>query len=310
MQEPTYKDFFLHDLDFAVEYISLYYPFSETQIRLYMQHLKKGDAYYPIYENDTNNLKVPALGLCYNKNIGWTDELKAEWQTNTADGSIPLSIAAFVAKYHQYMWEWDLSNHEYTENELLNMEHDHVPHEILHPIAYPHLLPTELFNSYRNRQEILYNESIWEHTLIHVLTEGFMIEVMDSVLRKKPDTDTAHKAALIKHLDTSGECENSIETFIENHRRYININHVKMSSKNSNDPEYEALRMSIEMSEEYIKRCSRMLEGDQTLFNAINEEIMIDHTLPAFKNAGIFNNDAQKIWSHWLTEWRWMLTEL
>jgi hypothetical protein len=177
MQEPTYKDFFLHDLNFAVEYISLHYPFSERQMRLYMPHLKKGNAYYPIYEKDTNIFNDPELGLCYNKNIFWTDALKEQWQTNAVDGSIPLSIETFFERYNHYMWEWHLSNHDYTEYELMHMEYNHVPHEILHPVTYSHLSPVELFK-HRVHNEILYNESIWENTLKGVLDDDFIDMVM------------------------------------------------------------------------------------------------------------------------------------
>ena len=67
------------DEDFFIELISLHYGFNEEDIAKYSKILNHGDAFYSLFISDSYDIISPERGLCFNKNIHWTDELKDKW---------------------------------------------------------------------------------------------------------------------------------------------------------------------------------------------------------------------------------------
>lgn len=67
------KDKFLSKL------LSIHYPFTAAQIDKYWNVLVLGSAHYSVFLRDTDQTFSPELGLCFNNNIRWTDELRSRW---------------------------------------------------------------------------------------------------------------------------------------------------------------------------------------------------------------------------------------
>ena len=67
------------DIPFTVLLLSLYYPFNLMQIDDYWNKLEKGDAHYSVFMDGTNSIRTPAIGLCFNQNLQWTEQLLGRW---------------------------------------------------------------------------------------------------------------------------------------------------------------------------------------------------------------------------------------
>jgi hypothetical protein len=64
----NYLNFFLSEIDFSVQYISLYYPLKYYFIINNWEIIEKGNAFYSVFCNDTEMVYNPKLGLSFNKN--------------------------------------------------------------------------------------------------------------------------------------------------------------------------------------------------------------------------------------------------
>lgn len=204
MNSNPFYDFFASNLDFAIRYISLHYPFTTEQVKKYMPHLIMGEAYYPIYIQDTEQICKPSIGLSFNQNLEWTDELRAMWkvgiwqpfigyydgldighvelsdyQNPDLNKMIPLDIHQLIHTLDSLAWEQAFSL--YGADEDFPDNYSPTPDEVLNPIEYPKLTPAVLESMFkRNRTEVLINASIWLNTFKDVMT----IELIEALIVK------------------------------------------------------------------------------------------------------------------------------
>jgi hypothetical protein len=199
MTGKPYNDFFLQHLDFAIEYISLHYPFTEDQVLENMPYLNKGDAFYSEYERDICSTVCPEIGLCFNQNIQWTLALKRLWKVgyeivlpdccsgnggyyfpaidqNVVWGDVSPEILFDIIPLYVYKELWDRHS--------LNAEYyqgwdSGVSDELLEDVVYSKLSLQELYDLFqRDRTIVLFNDSIWQYTIKDVLT----FELVEQVL--------------------------------------------------------------------------------------------------------------------------------
>src|SRR5687768_16488703 len=83
--DSPFFQFMLNHLEFFVTYLSVHFPFTAAEIERYWDVLSPGTAYYPVYLPDTESIYTSSLGLCFNQNIRWTDEIRSLWQMGFSD---------------------------------------------------------------------------------------------------------------------------------------------------------------------------------------------------------------------------------
>jgi len=207
MQELTYLNFFLDNLDFTIEYISLHYPFTEEQVMKHMPHLIKGNAFYSQYENDICSIVSPVIGLCFNQNIPWTEALKRKWFIGYQLQLTGLDCGSTIQAYYDEEQQitivlsgsapdiypdnlFDIIplqvHKELWDRQALSEQHGQgwdsgINREVLEEIVYDKLSPLELDILFHKSREIaLYNDSIWDNTLKYELT----LNLFDTIIRR------------------------------------------------------------------------------------------------------------------------------
>lgn len=224
---------FLSDLQFAKSYLSLHYPFTEVQLYRYAPYLHKGDAHYSVYMDDTGAIYSPQYGLCFNRNIHWTEELKrgytvgfwnpfvghydglpgwtmeyteiAEKAKEGLYGIIPLDIHADLNQRETlcYQAAYSAGERYWAESDFEGFYGEEIENK-----PYSKLTDAEFIELYnRNNAIILYNDSIWEHTLSEVFTEDFMLQVMDCIIKDLGATEVRPIKAIVGYPIFTGSDE-------------------------------------------------------------------------------------------------------
>lgn len=197
------RDFLLQNLDFAIEYISLHYPFTEEQAIKHWDYLIKGDAFYPYTINDRStfwgDIIEPQIGLSFNKNLAWTNQLRERWQndnqhqTKNLNQLIPLDLDRMLRtvdglEFQQFLIEYD-NLRDWDDFKSFNSTW-----EDEYMVAYPILAKNELAMLYeRSSASLLINPSIWENSLRDFFTHD-MIEFL--IQTKKERTEQAEQGTL------------------------------------------------------------------------------------------------------------------
>lgn len=192
------------DMDLTIKLISLYYPLSKEEIEDYWDVLKKGDAHYSVFLSDTDSVYSPQLGLCFNKNIEWNDELKSKWkvgfdnpfvgyiegtgsapvefnENNELAKILPLDILKEIDNLNGCLsehWLSVIAPYQDWENE----ENFEEPFQY-NLDKYQNDIPRLEFKQFKNLYEtdrliIFWNESIWKNTLIDILTKEVVIGIL------------------------------------------------------------------------------------------------------------------------------------
>lgn len=195
--------------DFTLLLLSLHYSFSADEINLYWDILIKGDAYYSYYLSDSFTYFNPKLGLCFNRNVNWTHELKGKWTIGIYDpfnaciigtdsggigigedynleNLIPLSVKKeFDAINNCLINGWldtmgaDDKNQNSDEFEGPNCINTDIYNQKLDPLDF-----NELELIYKEKKsKILFNESIWENTLKEVLKKEWVTQFLNDQLK-------------------------------------------------------------------------------------------------------------------------------
>ena len=192
------------DIPFAIRLLSLYYPFSAAQIDQYWDELEKGDAHYSVFINETGTMHTPATGLCFNRNLDWTDQLRSRWNAGLVNpltgsmkgiGSAPAGTASsdlskpmlplnlkkelkFRNKAINEHWcaviapkqDWE-SDAAFEEPKLLPMEKFGKEFERLDFEAFRQLYETD-------KTLLLFNDSIWRNTLKELMPKERVHELL------------------------------------------------------------------------------------------------------------------------------------
>lgn len=194
------------DREFTRTILSVHYAFSSQELEQYWESLVLGNAHYCVYSKETEIIYMSHPGLCYNKYIEWTEQLRGHWEvgffnpyTGLIEGVgdhqakvderdslrsiLPLDLSteiehrnrcirehwcAVIAPYQN--WDQD-SNFEGPDEYDADYCTKH----------FDKLSFKELKNLYNtSKQQILFNPSIWANTLKELFTK----EVVDDLMRK------------------------------------------------------------------------------------------------------------------------------
>jgi hypothetical protein len=192
------------DLPFAVSLLSLYYPFDLSLVEKYWADLEKGDAHYSVYIDGTDSIHSPSIGLCFNQNLQWTDQLRSRWDaglinplTGNIEGAEPLPVEIekkealkqllplklrkelkFRNKAITEHWcaviaphqDWENDEH-FEEPARLNIETLTKEYEPLTFETFKQLYETD-------KTIILFNDSIWKNTLKDLMTPDRVNELL------------------------------------------------------------------------------------------------------------------------------------
>lgn len=203
---PSILNILNSDNELTIKLISCYYPFSPREIEEYWDVLDKGDAHYSVYLDDTQSIYESGLGLCFNKNINWTEDLRSKWYlgfNNPFVGHI-IGIGSYPVEYDEkdvlkrllpldILKEAEAFNNSYfeywrrviTPNQSLENETD-----FEEPFQYDldkisENIPPLGFKDFKNLYEtnktlIFLNNSIWNNTLKNLMTEEVVIGILYS----------------------------------------------------------------------------------------------------------------------------------
>jgi hypothetical protein len=196
-KSPFHK-LFEKDRDFFIQYLSVYFPFSEEEILEFWDVLHHGTAHYSVFLVNTSSVYSSTLGLCFNQNIRWTHELRSKWKIgfdNPFEGYfiglgyspipyddiegqreiIPLDIntenlereKAVMDYYHSHGKLEEYLNHSLSESE--NQK------------EFPRLSFEEFLLLYEaNKYRLLFNRSIWNNTLYYEIKQTEIIQFIKS----------------------------------------------------------------------------------------------------------------------------------
>lgn len=195
--------------EFTLLLLSLHYSFSSYEIIFFWDILVKGDAHYSYYMSDNFSYFNPKFGLCFNRNINWTKELKDKWTLGICDPFIGV-IAGTNLSYIDLGEEYDLENliplSVKKELDAINdclisgwydtlgpVDIDQNPDEfegpnVINPDIYNQHLDQLDFSEFEliyeeKKSKILYNESIWENTLKEILTKEWVTQFLTGQLK-------------------------------------------------------------------------------------------------------------------------------
>ena len=242
MADTSIKDIFLSDLPFSRSYLSLHYPFSEQQVNEYQPYLCRGEAHYSLFIPDTDTIHIPQYGLCWNKNIHWTDALKKQWplgfwnpfmgcfegmgstpiqhgemtKNEALHALIPLDIHKELRTREACNYEWRNATGEqdfvgFLDEEVLqNSEYDR-----LDGAAF-----TALYQ--RKKAVILYSDSIWQHTLSGIITDEFVRLLMNRIIQYNTLVTSNYAVEGAPPRDKSGKQDIEYESRIDDkNERYM-----------------------------------------------------------------------------------------
>lgn len=197
--EPVYNDylqFFIENLEFAKQYISVHYPFNYFYLIDNWDFLELGSGHYSVYIDDIESIFTSKIGLTYNKNIRWNSKLRAKFDYGFEDpylgyfvGTGKGPVEADEREYLDEIIPLDIKKEIFERDEISFLKSGYIG------LADEGLDLRELFREIKNLtfpefQEIfkkegsftcLINESIWENTLHYVIDESFCHEIIARV---------------------------------------------------------------------------------------------------------------------------------
>ncbi|MFL0684607.1 MAG: hypothetical protein ACJLTB_15510 [Algoriphagus aquaeductus] len=205
-----YLDVFKQNLDLALIYISVNFPFSYSYLLENWEDLESGCATYSGFMSDIDRAIFSQFGLVYNRRIRWNSKLRSRfdfgfenpWQgyidgtpgdpveydeRDFLDVFIPLDInieikkrnRAWIDEFGTLVARDAISNHEEVDwDRMKQLDESLVSDKI------PFLSPKELESLIKTEPEkFLFNESLWENTLKHVIDEDFCSLILDEKRR-------------------------------------------------------------------------------------------------------------------------------
>ncbi|MBM3453967.1 MAG: 3'-5' exonuclease [Bacteroidetes bacterium] len=189
-----YHSFFDQDKFLAKLIISLYYPFTKYELEKHWEDIIKGEAFYTCEFYDIDTVYQPKLGLCFNENIEWYDDLKKNWSiglvnmfNGTIDGTglnftididtkydlsriIPLDLTHEINSRNHHILDFWIRN--YFDPEDLENEPPIIIVEELMNKNFQILTISKLISLYEEHNWILIlNKSIWKNTLSKFFTK-------------------------------------------------------------------------------------------------------------------------------------------
>lgn len=191
LHQSSFTELMIKDLDFFIQYLSVHFPFTEAEVLEYWDVLIHGDAFYSVFLQDTQWCYSPKLGVCFNQNIRWTDNLRAKWQVGFDDPYngyfigvgktpiqyddiedlrklLPLSISKQRLAMEVAMMDY-ANCHGHLEMHLESAcSEEESKKENKYTQEFPRLCFDDFQKLYEeNKSNILYNRSIWFNTLYY-----------------------------------------------------------------------------------------------------------------------------------------------
>lgn len=209
----AFRDFFMQHLDFAIEYISLHYPFTEAEVIEYLPYLIKGSAFYSEVIPELGTIIAPTVGLSFNQNIHWTPGLKRSWKVGyeiTTPDCRSESGGYYDAQTGQIVVWGNATPETLFDIIPLDTYKEQADNFYLHAIAldwemtfdkgetehvYGRFEAQEFIELYdMSPSLVLFNRSIWSNTLSHELTRDFITTIIQACAdRKEQEISTVDK---------------------------------------------------------------------------------------------------------------------
>ncbi|MCH7410189.1 hypothetical protein MM239_12345 [Belliella sp. DSM 111904] len=195
----NYKTIFLNNIDLAIQYISIHYPFDYSYLIENWELLEHGSAHYSVFISDIESVFYSSFGLSYNKNIRWNSKLRAKYnygfrnlyigrvegtgfdpveydEQDYLDIIIPLDFEKEIQirNYTSFLYWSEVTTRNLKSKDFLQFsESDRVSDECFTK-KYDCLQFSEFKEIFENnRFTFLVNDSIWENTLKNIIDIDF-----------------------------------------------------------------------------------------------------------------------------------------
>lgn len=188
------EDFFSRHQDFALQYLSLHYPFTDQQVEKYFNLLSDGSAYYTHFIDREARIVQSKLDIKFNPTIQWTPGLLQKIQmgiTDPASGQLkglhddtrpPLLLNEELKAWNQSLWALAYSQ-DYVSESTRDINFG-LPPQILDPKGYGKLSVEEIVGMYpKKKLELLTNKSIWLKTIKPLLRQEFVVQLLDNMVQ-------------------------------------------------------------------------------------------------------------------------------
>ena len=268
----SYSDFFQDNLDFAIVYIALNYPFYDYKITKYWKQLCEGVQYY---QSPVNPFDF-SLDIFYNHNIDWSEDMKDRVYSMLQNYDIEFDWN-FLEKL-PLTFSYQEPINDSSEVCLLNSNFQKLGiNEFV-----------KLF--YEDKCIILFNNSIWEETLLEIFSEDFMEDILQRKILFENINDKNNPNRfdqMVFSFINSDKCNSydSFKTFLENNFLPLKESWVyyflgKMKLFNA-----ESLNL-IGTSEKYIVPLRLLKEVKHWIEYEKNKENELEWIIDYFKDMG------------------------
>lgn len=190
-----YMKFFIENIEFTRQYLSIHFPFDHFFINDYWDYLVLGDAHYTVYINDEETIYYSHFGLSYNKNFRWPIKFKLKYKlglwnpfigeyvgidyprnnenyADFLDVMIPLDFKEEISRRNEELSYWNMKHLDFLEEKTSYFIEIYDEKDLFEKIGY--LEFEDFLNIYNNKPlKALINESIWKNTLQYIIDKDF-----------------------------------------------------------------------------------------------------------------------------------------
>lgn len=194
-----------NNLSFAKTYISMYYPFTYSEILERWDYIIQGDAHYSTYIVDIEDHISPKIGLSFNTNIRWNNKLKAKYEYGYINPFIGCIVGTHKGQVEfnerDYIYDIlpldlikeieirnDIVFDNFLDNLYMYIENDFDGQNLPNPKTYDMNLikKTYLFLPFKSFKKlfdetpyiVMFNKSIWDNTFSKIINLDFCDKVL------------------------------------------------------------------------------------------------------------------------------------
>jgi hypothetical protein len=195
-------DILSQDNEFSLHLYSLYWPFTEGEIKAYWDVLKRGSGHYTTAIYDEGRVISASVGLSFNRNVHWTPALQTLWKCGIVDHyngyitglgapiefedamslecPLPLSVFEEIEARRRYALEFGL---DWAEQGFLQEVGCPIGDEQSFRMSIPRLSLDSFERLFRESPDvILYNPSIWNNTLSFEVSHEDVLRIVTTEL--------------------------------------------------------------------------------------------------------------------------------
>ena len=190
-----YVKFFMENVEFTKQYLSIHFPFDHHFINAYWNYLVLGNAHYTAYINDVETVCYSHFGLSYNKNFLWPIKFKLKYKIGLYDPYegkyvgidyptdhedyedyldviIPLSLRNEIVYRNNAFYWWNMAHMDFIEEQTDLYLEPYDEKDLFEKYSYLNF--EDFLIIYNNNPlKVLINESIWDDTLQYIIDRDF-----------------------------------------------------------------------------------------------------------------------------------------